>query len=95
MRWGGVRRDPSVAAGRRPNGSSRSPSHSHPPEPTSHGPYSRRLAAEWKRWFEGADYAVLSKPLFRIPWTSALRSWFRKHYALVSTGPDVDVYRRL
>jgi hypothetical protein len=65
--------------------------HSHPPP--SAGPYAQRLVDEWRRWFEVANYVVLTKRPYRVPWTPGLRSWFRAHFDLESTGADADVYR--
>jgi len=52
-----------------------------PPLPCGCGPKDPSLVAAWKGWLSQATYAVFAGARsFRIPWTPALRSWFRANY---------------
>jgi hypothetical protein len=62
--------------------------------PPSKGPYSERLVAAWRSWFSTADDAVLSRRASRIPWSPALRAWFRQHFRRVAGSRGTVVYRR-
>jgi alpha-1,2-mannosyltransferase len=59
-----------------------------PPFP---GPYDPELIEEWRSWFAGADYIVLTS-MFRIPWTPELRSWFASHFKPISFN-GAQVYK--
>jgi hypothetical protein len=51
------------------------------------------LVARWRVDFGHSQYVLLSsKNTQRIPWTPGLRSYFRRHFALVLHGHDYAVY---
>jgi hypothetical protein len=59
-----------------------------PPAPT--------FSAEWKSYFETAQYVVLSTPYASdIPWTPSLTTWFKKNYYLVFGQPYVYIYAKV
>jgi hypothetical protein len=62
--------------------------------PPSAGAPDSHLVARWRAWFSAADYVILSRDPFRIPWTPELRSWFRQHFRPMSSE-GASVYRRV
>jgi hypothetical protein len=62
--------------------------------PPSAGAPDSHLVARWRAWFSAADYVILSRDPFRIPWTPELRSWFRQHFRRMSSD-GASVYRRV
>jgi hypothetical protein len=62
--------------------------------PPSAGAPDSQLVARWRAWFSAADYVILSRDPFRIPWTSEFRSWFRQHFRPLSAD-GASVYRRV
>jgi hypothetical protein len=62
--------------------------------PPSGPPYPDALVAKWKRWFEQAEYVVLSSEAFRVPWTPDLLQWFRERFVVVGR-PFAVVYVRV
>lgn len=54
------------------------------------------FSAEWKSYFEAAQYAVLSQPYpSSIPWDAGLKKWFARHYRFVASDAYVLVYKRV
>jgi hypothetical protein len=54
------------------------------------------FAAQWKSYFEVAQYAVLSSPRAQwVPWDASLTAWFNKHYRLISDREDIYIYKRV
>jgi len=65
----------------------------HPP--LSSGPPDPALVNEWRNWLAQADYVVLGSPgTFRIPWTSALETWFNQTFVSISNPGGAAIYRR-
>ena len=62
------------------------------PPPTG-PPYPEEFVARWKRWFEQADYVVLSEEAFRVPWTPELVAWFGATFTQMGS-PFAAVYVR-
>ena len=63
------------------------------PPPVS-PPYPAAFSAAWQRWFEKANYVLLSVELSDyIPWTPQLISYFNHHFVLVASEPRTYVYR--
>jgi alpha-1,2-mannosyltransferase len=61
--------------------------------PPAAPPFPPEFSAAWRRWFEQADYVVLSVPFSDyIPWTSQLQAYFDSHYVLVSSQAHSYVY---
>jgi hypothetical protein len=60
--------------------------------PPSSGPYDPKLVAAWQSWLAAADYAVLSDPPFRIPFSTELIAWFDQNYKLISTSYGAQVW---
>ncbi len=53
----------------------------------------RQFVAEWRSYFEAAQYAVFTTPhTYMIPWNASLTSWFDTHYHLVSHSDYVYIY---
>ena len=58
------------------------------------GPYPAAFTAQWGKWFEAADYAVLTSPNTDIiPWSGALTSWFASDFHVVYSQPGLYVYQ--
>jgi hypothetical protein len=52
------------------------------------------LIAQWKTYFESAQYVVRDGPAFStIPVDEALRSWFATNYRLLYNGDFLQIYR--
>ena len=63
--------------------------------PPASPPYPAAFSAAWQRWFEEANYVLLSVELSDyIPWTPELISYFNHHFVLVASEPRTYVYRR-
>ncbi len=53
------------------------------------------FTAEWKSYFEAAQYVVLSQPFTpAIPWDENLRRWFERNYRFVASDAYVLVYEK-
>ncbi len=51
------------------------------------------FAAQWKSYFERADFVVLSSPgTVMVPWDKNLSAWFKIHYRSISDSHGVFVY---
>jgi hypothetical protein len=58
-----------------------------PPAPT--------FVAEWKSYFESAQFVVLGPPdASNIPWSSSLTAWFKSNFYLVFGHPSVYIYAK-
>ncbi len=56
-------------------------------------PPTAKFAAEWKGYFERAQFVVENSPSFYlIPWNEELRSWFRSHYHLIYGHTNIWIY---
>jgi hypothetical protein len=56
----------------------------------------RAFTAEWKSYFETAQYVVLSHPgAAGIPWNKNLSDWFNKNYQLISSSSYVHIYKHV
>jgi hypothetical protein len=54
------------------------------------------FTAEWKGYFEAAQYVVLSKPhASGVPWDKSLTRWFHHHYRLLSGEAYVWIYKKV
>jgi hypothetical protein len=49
------------------------------------------LTATWEQWMNESPFVLLNTRTGGIPWTPALRAYFRRHFALASRG-TVDIY---
>lgn len=57
-------------------------------------PPSPKFTAEWRGYFEKANYVVLNSPRTAyIPWSKSLSTWFAAHYRLIYGKHYVFVYR--
>jgi hypothetical protein len=57
---------------------------------------SRAYTAEWKAYFESAQYVVLKRQhTGYVPWDASLTTWFAKHYRLVSGDFAVVIYQKV
>lgn len=59
-------------------------------------PPAHAFTAEWKSYFEKAQYVVLSHPGAQgIPWDKNLSDWFKRNYQLISSSSYVHIYRQV
>jgi alpha-1,2-mannosyltransferase len=64
--------------------------------PTSPPPYDPTFRAQWMRWFQQAEYVVLSIPWSNyIPWDDRMRSAFDAEYRLIAQAERAFVYQRI
>lgn len=53
------------------------------------------FAAEWKSYFEKAQFVVLmNRHSIIVPWTGGLVTWFDQNYHLVTSETSLDVYKK-